>query len=215
MLAEERLTEPEEALRAVLDGRQATIWTALPGIIDSFNASKLTAVVQPTIQYQYRDPTGMIKPVTLPQCLDVPVQFIGGGGNVLTFQPSEGDECLLVFAQRCIDAWWQSGGVQPQAEFRMHDPSDGFCIPGFYSVPRVFADLLATGAELRSADRARRITLLNSGAIEMVNPNGSLILGADGSVTMSNGSGSLSLHANGNTYVVGTLYVNGVPVTVP
>ena len=47
----------------------------------------------------------------------------------MTFPIKTGDECLVVFACRAIDVWWQSGGVQPPAETRMHDLSDGFVIP--------------------------------------------------------------------------------------
>ena len=41
----ERLDDPVEAQRAALDGRQAEIWTALPGIFQSFDSEALTAVV--------------------------------------------------------------------------------------------------------------------------------------------------------------------------
>lgn len=54
----------------------------------------------------------------LPILPDVPVVFPGGGGFALTFPVAAGDECLVVFASRCIDAWWQSGGVGEPMEPR-------------------------------------------------------------------------------------------------
>ena len=65
----------------------------------------------------------------------MPVVFPGGGGFALTFPVAAGDECLVVFASRCIDAWWQSGGVGEPMEPRMHDLSDGFALIGVRSQP--------------------------------------------------------------------------------
>lgn len=44
-------------------------------------------------------------------------------------------EALVFFADHCIDAWYQSGGVQNQLMPRMHDISDGFALVGFRSKP--------------------------------------------------------------------------------
>lgn len=156
MLRTERVEDDAETLRAALIGWQSSeIWTALPGILDSFDATKMTAVVQPAIKGIFRLKDGSSQVVQMPQCLDVPVFFPGGGGFTLTFPVKAGDEGLLVFSSRCIDAWWQNGGVQPQAEVRFHDLSDGFFFPGFRSVPRVLNPNVATDAvELRSDDRA-------------------------------------------------------------
>lgn len=69
----------------------------------------------------------------IPLLVDVPVVMPRAGGYSLVFVPKVGDECLVVFADMCIDAWWQSGGVQPQADKRRHDLSDGFAIMGCWS----------------------------------------------------------------------------------
>jgi hypothetical protein len=36
----------------------------------------------------------------------------------------------VIFADRCIDFWWQNGGVQEPVDDRVHDLSDAFCIVG-------------------------------------------------------------------------------------
>lgn len=193
MLAEERLNDNEEAIRAALDGRQATIWTSLPGIIESYDPVAMTAVVQPSIQYTQRAKDGTLSLVTLPLCVDCPVQFPGGGGFFFSYRLVKGDECLISFAQRCIDAWWQNGDVQPQAEFRMHDPSDGFVIPGFFSQPRVLTPVTPAGvAEIRNAARTVRVSAHSNGLLDFVNA-----------------SGSIRLETNGNATVSGNLQVNG------
>ena len=122
----ERWAEPVEALRAALDGRQAEMWTALPGIVQSFDPAAMTVSVQPAVAGRISDEAGKAASVDLPILPDVPVVFPGGGGFALTFPVAAGDECLVVFASRCIDAWWQSGGVGEPMEPRMHDLSDAY-----------------------------------------------------------------------------------------
>lgn len=150
----ERLDDPVEAQRAALDGRQAEIWTALPGIFQSFDPEALTAAVQPAIRGEVVGETGAARAVDLPLLVDVPVVFPHGGGYSLTFPIRRGDECLVVFASRCIDAWWQSGGVQSPAEARMHDLSDGFAIPGPWSQAAKIGGVSTSAVQLRSDDGA-------------------------------------------------------------
>lgn len=134
----ERFDDRTEALRAMLDGRQASIWTAMPGIIDSFDPNAMTCTVQIALKGKQLKSDGSIVDVTISILPDVPVVFSGGGGWTLTFPVQKGDECLVVFASRCIDSWWQSGDVQTLAELRMHDLSDGFALVGVRSQPNKF-----------------------------------------------------------------------------
>lgn len=146
----ERINDPVEATRAALDGKQTEMWTALPGIIESYDAERQTCTVQPAIKGKVEAPGGAISSVALPLLVDVPVMFPGGGGVVMTFPIAQGDECLVVFASRCIDAWWQSGGVQEALEARMHDLSDGFAIVGPRSQARKLADVSTSEAQVRN-----------------------------------------------------------------
>lgn len=152
MRAFELLNDPHERGVRHLNGRLAQVWTSLPGIIQSFNDAEQTVVVQPSIRAVVFDINGQPTNVDLPLLLDCPVQFPAGGGFTLTFPVKDGDECLVVFSARCIDAWWQSGGVQNQAVLRMHDLSDGFALLGFSSLPRVIGAISTSATQLRSND---------------------------------------------------------------
>lgn len=150
----ERIEHPHMALLTAFEGLQAGLWTALPGIIQSFDPAKKTAVIQVAIQMELlNDETGEKTNIDIAPLLDCPVYFPSGGGVTFTFPVKLGDECLVIFACRCIDAWWQSGGYKnPQADFRMHDLSDGFAFVGISSVPNVPANISATNAQIRSND---------------------------------------------------------------
>lgn len=163
----ERLNDPIEAQRAALDGRQAEIWTALPGIVTAFDPDAITVSVQPAIAGSITGEDGVAQRVSLPLLVDVPVSFPMGGKFVLTFPVAAGDECIVVFSARCIDGWWQSGGVQAPAEHRMHDLSDGMAIVGIRSKARKLRDISTENVQLRSEDGLTYIEIGPEGKVRI------------------------------------------------
>lgn len=196
----ERINDYEESLRVAIGANRATIWTCLPGVIESVNLTAMTAVVQLTVQGQSRVVEGTWNNVDLPPVLDCPIQFQSGGGYTMTFPIAKGDECVVHFASRCFDAWWQSGGVQPQAEFRMHDLSDGFVFVGPRSQPRVIPNISATTAQLRSDDGVSYVEMAAGHVVNIVAPGGINLNGvhidAAGNVTAP-GEGTFNGHTVG------------------
>ena len=159
MNREERLDSLQEGLRLAQEGAQARMWTALPGIIVSADLGAQTCSVQPAIQGCITSKDGSEQNVNLPMLVDVPLVFPRGGGYALTFPVRAGDECLVVFASRCIDAWWQSGGVQKAAERRMHDLSDGFAILAPTSQQRKLAGVSTSAVQLRDEGGATFVSI--------------------------------------------------------
>lgn len=171
----ERIADSEETLRALFQSMQAGLWTASPGIVESFNPGAMTAVVQPSIMSRLRAPDGTLSFVKLPLLLDCPVKLPWGGGFGLTVPIAQGDECLVVFSSRCIDAWWQSGGVQVPPEIRMHDLSDGFCLPGVFSQPKVIPNYSTTTTQLRNQAGDTYVEVAPGGQLNLVAPTGILL----------------------------------------
>lgn len=179
----ERTDDSVEANRAALDGRQAEIWTALPGIVESFDPVAMTVSVQPSVKGQVQDETGKSTAVNLPLLVDVPVVFPCGGGFTLTHPIKAGDECLVVFASRCIDGWWQGGGVGGAPDNRMHDLSDGIAIVG----PRSQAGKLdppvdTENVQLRTDDGQAHITMMPDYTIRAQNPAAEILMTPAGEV---------------------------------
>lgn len=127
---------------------------SMPGIIQSFDPDAVTCVVQPAIKGVVPDESGNLASANLPLLVDVPVVFPRGGGCTLTFPVKPGDECLVIFADRCIDFWWQSGGVQEPVDQRQHDLSDAFAIVGPQSQAKKISGISMTAAQLRTDDGA-------------------------------------------------------------
>ena len=165
----ELFDDPQEALRVALERDRAGLWTALPGIVVSSDLSRQTLTVQPAIQARVTLPDGSAQLVDLPLLLDVPVCWPRAGGFAVTLPVAPGDEVLVIFASRCIDSWWQSGGVQAPAEYRAHDLSDGFAILAPTSQPRVLADVNPAALELRNTAGTVKLALSNDG-IDITGP---------------------------------------------
>ncbi|EOY8740663.1 Gp138 family membrane-puncturing spike protein, partial [Klebsiella michiganensis] len=170
-----------------------------------------TAVVQPAIRYIERDNDGNKATKDYPLLVDVPVVFPRGGGCTLTFPVSEGDECLVIFADRCIDFWWQSGGVQEPVDGRMHDLSDAFCIVGPQSQAKKISGISTTSAQLRTDDGTAFIEVAAGGDITATTTGNATINAPEiilnGNVTI-NGNLSQGMGERG-----GTATMHG-PVTV-
>lgn len=178
MDSRERYSQPEVMLRAMLDGMQNGLWTALPGSVVSFDADKVTVVVQPSIAGSIVQQDGTRKAVNLPVITDIPVCFPRGGGCTLTFPIKAGDECLIVFASRAIDAWAQSGGVQPASDQRKHDLSDAFAIVGPQSQAHKISGISTSKTQLRSDDGSTYVELDPSGQIVNVKAPGGMTIDA-------------------------------------
>lgn len=146
----ERIDDLQVAVREAVQGSLPSIWTSMPGIIQSYDAASQTCEVQPAIKSQVTAQDGTKSWVQLPLCVDVPVQFASGGGWTQTFPIAKGDEGIIMFSCRCIDSWWQSGGVQTQAELRLHDLSDGIFVPGIRSQAKKLQNVASDQCELRN-----------------------------------------------------------------
>ncbi len=149
-----------EALQALKSDVFKNLYCHVPGRIQSFDPSKKTAAVPLLFSTQLPDET-IVNYQVLADC---PVFTPQGGGGAFQAPISAGDPCLVVFADRNIDAWFNNGS-SPAVPFdqlggqpgRMHDLSDGMCFVGF--------NTLSDALPAYSADELRMIIGLSKVAI--------------------------------------------------
>ncbi len=154
----ERTMDEIEIARRTLDAASIDLRVAAPGIIQSVDYGRQTCTVQLAIRERLNH-EGDLEWVDIPTLPDVPFFVYSGGGYCLTLPVAPGDECLVVFGDSCMDAWWQNGGVQNQADHRRHDLSDGFAIVGFRSQPNVVGGFSSGSAMLRNASGSAYIEI--------------------------------------------------------
>lgn len=195
-----QLGSKEQADAQLAQAIMSAMRVSIPGIIQSFDPDAVTAVVQPAIKGVEHDESGAEVSVNLPLLVDVPVVFPRGGGCTLTFPVKEGDECLVIFADRCIDFWWQSGGIQEPVDGRMHDLSDAFCIVGPQSQAKKISGISTTAAQLRTDDGSAFIEVAAGHDVTVKTP-GKLTASADGGTEIT----SPEIILNGNVTINGNL----------
>ena len=134
------LSVSDPKLKTVLDKVQDRIFQSLNcvkiGSIVSFDKVKRTAVVQVHFKRSLSNPlpdgTSVVK---FPQLFDCPVFTLQGGGAQFTFPIKAGDECIVLFADCNIDAWYDNGKTPALPYYdRRHDISDGIAIVGLNSL---------------------------------------------------------------------------------
>ncbi|PUB43235.1 Gp138 family membrane-puncturing spike protein [Pseudomonas sp. GV047] len=187
-----------DSFREILKG----VCTSLPGHILTFDPVKQLAQVQPGIARV--DINGA--EFTIPPIIEVPVYF-PGGDYCIEYQVDAGCEGDILFSQRCIDGWVQSGGVAANPIGRFHNMQDAMFLPGFRSQPNVLPGFQNNGVRMRNRAGTQFVWLKNDNSISMDNGVARFNVLADGTTLMQNGAGSFQLLADGS------FLINGLKIT--
>jgi hypothetical protein len=109
-----------QTMQAVVDlakGIVSGIHTSAPGKIISYDPGTGRASVQPAIKCKVSDGRTLDAPVIV----NVPVYFPSGGNASITYPIKAGDDCWLVFAERCIDDWLLGGESEDPRKYDLTD----------------------------------------------------------------------------------------------
>ena len=161
----DEVTQIKELIRRMI---ASNVNTCMPGIIDSFNSANQTVTVRPAIQMKITI-NNEITYKDYPQIINVPLVFPQAGGFAITFPVQSGDQCLLIFSQRCIDNWQLSGRISPPEQnipgARTHDITDAFAILAPSCNSNIIGDYNTNGVEIRNEIGTSKITLTDSGIV--------------------------------------------------
>ena len=122
------------------------------GIIQSFNSEKQTASIRIAIsQVKEVLPDGTRILVEYPVLLECPVFTMFGGDSFINLPIAVGDNCIVLFNDREIDNWLNTGEVQPGTTSRTHDVSDAIAIVGIRHYQNSITRFLADGIRISFA----------------------------------------------------------------
>ena len=152
-------TTTGELVAALMQQRMVRVSTSIPGYVSAFDPATQLAQLQVGIRASDGN--------KLPVIIECPVQFAGGGGFAVEHQVDPGDEGIIIFSQRCIDAWLETGGDAEQPIHRLHDFSDAYFVPGIRSKPNVITGHANDGIRLRNEAGDKYLWLKGSGDIEI------------------------------------------------
>lgn len=144
------------------------------GVIQSFNPTKQTVSVSIAYKktfFQLNAVTGAYDAVLrdYPLLIDCPAIVLGGGNANLTFPINKGDECLILFNDRDIDNWFQSGQLGPVSTPRLHSLSDGFALVGINSLANSISGYDTTRAVLRNGNTGTTIVGVGESLVKIAN----------------------------------------------
>jgi hypothetical protein len=164
-------------LHAVIASYLSGVFTAMPGIIQSYDKNTKTVSVLPSIKTTFLDGEIQSKPIIT----NVPVMFPGTKKAVMQYKLEKGDGCLLIFSSESLEKWINSsGGMVEVGDTRRFALTDAFCIPGVF--PPKSPGKVASGDGL-----------------EIIYDNGKIVLTPDGKIELNGDSKQFVTHAELNT----------------
>lgn len=190
---EERVANLESILNRISSDIKSDIRVSIPARVTSFDPVKQTISCIPTIR-ELINSNGSINYVDLPELKDVPIQMPRAGNWAITLPINEGDECMVIFQDLCIDGWWFRGGIQNWNDLRRHDLSDAIAIFSPWSQPNVISNYSSSNLEIRSLDGTIKLSFTPNGVI-LDCPQGYTINGnttVNGSITATGNISSSS-----------------------
>lgn len=191
-----------------------------PGRIVKYDPLSQLAVVRVSNDITYSNSEVQDKLIPSVLLRNVPVHTPGGGNWHMTFPIKKGDPCLLSFSQFGYDHWlyqdkdsagFLPGGAEMPWTRRQFSIRDGFAQVGFNTIPRAIADYSATDSEWRNVDRTQRMTLKETGDIEIAAGTTTVNITKDGAVTITATAVTLD---TAQTNLTGNLDVAGM-ITTP
>lgn len=197
-----------DALQNAIEGATNSLRCASPAIIQSFDPTTQTAKVQPAINDRRKE-NGEIKSEQLPLLNDVPVIFPKCKDFAITLPIQEGDFCLLVYCDSCIDAFIQNGVQSEQVETRHHDLSDAIAIVGL-SAGEPFPNYDPENIVIRNKENDIKITVSKDTDIKVEAKGKNITISSSGVSIEGDLTVNGNISSSQNINATGT--VNGVNI---
>lgn len=148
----QRIAAPSAILQKNNEQLSVKIRVSEIGIVQSFDPVKQTVTVRLATTENIIKAGAVVQqdPYLLS---DVPIKMPRAGGFSITFPIQPGDEVIVHFCDKCIDAWHQSGNAtNNQLEWRRHDLSDGVADFSVWSEPNALSNYSTDSLQIRSDD---------------------------------------------------------------
>lgn len=191
-------------LKGMIKEQINNIHTAIPGEIQSVDASAGTVTVQPKGAMIFS--TG--EKLDYPVIEDIPVIMpltVNGDASVV-FPVHSGDQCLLIFSEQALETWRGTGTIGSQLK---HSLAGALCLPGLMkATTEDFKEACNDNAviirEGKSAIKITNdgVTVSTDGKVD-IESKGDTKVNASGKVDIS-GSSEVSVSTSGNANVSAT-----------
>lgn len=136
----------EDVLEGAIRGALVGVHTGFVAEVVAYDRTTQTATLQPVVRGRRRTEEGGVEFYSLPQLVNVPVEFPAGGGCSITWDLAAGDQGIVRILERSHDEWRAVAGSSTSPQHaRRFDLSDATFCPGGRS-PAAPLDEVAAGA---------------------------------------------------------------------
>jgi len=151
-------------LRQIIDRQLADMHTSIPAIVESFDPATQMIECIPVIRARKKTIDGVEFTEDRPKLVKVPLitPYVRMLGFSMTMPILPGDMVLLMFSERGLDYWQETGEISDPPEdkgARMHDLTDGIAAVGPISLPDAILDYQIDSMESRNRDRTSSFQL--------------------------------------------------------
>jgi len=163
------------------------------GKIESFDSATQTATI--SISY-LKQKLNTREYISFPVILKCPCIVMNGGGAYISFPIAAGDECIVLFSDREIDTWLETGGVNQPRTNRTHDLTDAIALVGIHSLPNVITSYFS-GFQLFyksskiTIDGSGNVTINSASNVSVVS-TGTTSVTATGAITITGSTVSIN-----------------------
>ncbi len=161
------------------------------GRIENVNNDQTVSV---QIQFLRRIPGGQTS--RYPLLVDCPYIVWQGGDSFINMPIVAGNYCLVLFNDRNIDNWWDTGNIAVPSDTRKHSLSDGIAIIGLNPRPQALE---------YDSSNIRIVGPSAGGAFVNINADGSIDINAPAGLNIT-----AETNVTGNTEITGMLTVSGL-----
>ena len=182
-----------QLLISAMDSRLNDLHTAIPCKVESYDATTQTASVVPQIKNPIKTEDGEVRYEEFPVLPNLPVAFPRSTAFYLQFPLAKGDFGLVIFSERSIDEWRESGDITEPSNLKKHP------LQGAIFLPMGYPDVAA----LTDGDGTNMALGRDGGANIKITPTDSINVTAQNKVVI-NGTNNIELNGNDEALALAT-----------
>lgn len=165
--------------------------TAIPAIVDEFDATTQRVSATPAIKYRWMNEKGEVQYINYPKITNIPLAIQRGNGVLITYPIKKGEVCTLIFSQRSIDNFLIEGNIQKPLEgdnpqttiIRCMDMTDAMCFPGVVTNKEFISNYSTSAVEIRNTEGNTKVSL-SSDTLTLIQSSASFKM-SEGNIEMS------------------------------